>query len=162
MRLQKKHHASILTLCIKALTEEAALFSPTFSWRPPSLKVQEQLVRRTSCFKKALYNYQAVALTNPVPQQTVDFNLSADVTDLALLPGGRFLVAISSPNILVFDLAPYYESGAGPAQIGSFPCPYYSEQFTRRAVTFSGEKADKLRILLAYEADPLGFTPNDD
>ncbi|KAH6900992.1 hypothetical protein BKA70DRAFT_1313422 [Coprinopsis sp. MPI-PUGE-AT-0042] len=160
--VEKKHHTSIWNLCIQSLIDEAALFSPTFTWHPPSLKLQEQLVRRASCFKKALCEYQENALTGVAPRETLELKFPEDVSDFFLLPGGRFLVGISSPTISVFDLAPYYESGGSPIQIGSFPSPYYSERFTCRAVTFVGEKADKLRFLLAYDADPLGFTPNED
>ncbi|KAH6891861.1 hypothetical protein BKA70DRAFT_1324909, partial [Coprinopsis sp. MPI-PUGE-AT-0042] len=151
--VEKKHHTSIWNLCIQSLIDEAALFSP---------HLQEQLVRRASCFKKALCEYQENALTGVAPRETLELKFPEDVSDFFLLPGGRFLVGISSPTISVFDLAPYYESGASPIQIGSFPSPYYSERFTCRAATFVGEKADKLRFLLAYDADPLGFTPNED
>ncbi|KAH6891862.1 hypothetical protein BKA70DRAFT_1571667 [Coprinopsis sp. MPI-PUGE-AT-0042] len=160
--IEKKHHTTIWKLCIDSLSEEAALFLPTFSWRSPSSKIQEQLVRRASCFKKALYQYRDMSLADNAPRDTVELKLPTDFSDLALLPGGRFLLGISSGTIGVFDLLPYYESGGTPAEIGSFPCAHMCEQFlARHAVTFAGENADRIRVMLAFPDDPDGCSPRD-
>ncbi|KAH6891860.1 cytochrome P450 [Coprinopsis sp. MPI-PUGE-AT-0042] len=142
--VEKKHHAAIWKLCTQSLIDQAALFPPTFTWRSPSSKLQEQIARRAFCFRKALYEYQNAKLTASAPRHSLELSIPEGFSDLALLPGGRFLLGINCSTIALFDLALYYESGINPIQIASFEC------------------STRLRLMFAYPTDPDGIDAFDD
>ncbi|KAH6891859.1 hypothetical protein BKA70DRAFT_1440815 [Coprinopsis sp. MPI-PUGE-AT-0042] len=161
--LENRHHASIWKVCTDRLIEEAALFPPTFTWRPSPPKLREQLARRAAYFKKILNEYQETTPTTPIPKHTLEFTIGSGFTDLALVPGGRFLLAMGNPTIGIFDLAPYFATGQNPSCIASFVCSDMEDQETvHRVVTFLGEKADRIRLMLAYRALRVrGYAPDN-